>query len=93
METLLEAGVPTGPIYSVDQVFADPQVKHLGIVAEALRTIPFGDTQLVGQPFSMNRTPSSIVSPPPSRGQHTVEDILAELGIGDSESLKHTETM
>ena len=44
-------------------------------------------TKLVGQPFSMNRTPSSIVSPPPRRGQHT-EDILAELGIGDSESLK-----
>ena len=36
VETLLEAGVPTGPIYSVDQVFADPQVKHLGIAAEAL---------------------------------------------------------
>ena len=34
----------------------------------------------LGQPFSMNRTPSSIVSPPPSRGQHT-EDILAELGV------------
>jgi crotonobetainyl-CoA:carnitine CoA-transferase CaiB-like acyl-CoA transferase len=59
----------------------------LGIAAEALGTIPFGDTQLVGQPFSMNRTPSSIVSPPPSRGQHT-EDILADLGISDSGSLK-----
>jgi len=87
VETLLEAGVPAGPIYSVDQVFADPQVEHLGIATEALGTIPFGDTKLVGQPFLMNRTPSSIVSPPPSRGQHT-EDILAELGIGDSESLK-----
>ena len=85
--TLLEAGVPTGPIYSVDQVFADPQVEHLGIATPASGTIPFGDTRLVGQPFSMNRTPSSIVSPPPARGQHT-EDILAELGIGESESLK-----
>jgi crotonobetainyl-CoA:carnitine CoA-transferase CaiB-like acyl-CoA transferase len=87
VETLLEAGVPTGPIYSVDQVFSDPQVEHLGIATEALGTIPFGDTQLVGQPFSMNRTPSSIVSPPPSRGQHTAE-ILAELGISYAESLK-----
>ena len=87
VETLLEAGVPTGPIYSVDQVFADPQVEHLGIATEALGTIPFGDTKLVGQPFSMNRTPSSIVSPPPGRGQHT-EDILAELGIGDPGALK-----
>ena len=84
--TSLEAGVPTGPIYSVDQVFADPQVEHLGIATPASGTIPFGDTRLVGQPFSMNRTPSSIVSPPPARGQHT-EDILAELGIGESSLL------
>ena len=87
VDTLLEAGVPTGPIYSVDQVFEDPQVEHLGIATEALGTIPFGDTKLVGQPFAMNRTPSSIVSPPPSRGQHT-EEILTELGISNSESLK-----
>ena len=88
METLLAQGVPTGPIYSIDQVFADPQVEHLGIAMTAKGTQPFGDTQLVGQPFSMNRTPSSITAPPPSRGQHT-EDVLLELGIDDLDTLRH----
>lgn len=87
VETLLAQGVPTGPIYSIDQVFADPQVEHLGIAMTAKGTQPFGDTQLVGQPFSMNRTPSSITAPPPSRGQHT-EDVLLELGIDDLDTLR-----
>jgi len=87
VETLLAQGVPTGPIYSIDQVFADPQVEHLGIAKTAKGTQPFGDTQLVGQPFSMNRTPSSITAPPPSRGQHT-EDVLLELGIDDLDTLR-----
>jgi len=87
VETLLAQGVPTGPIYSIDQVFADPQVEHLGIAMTARGTQPFGDTQLVGQPFSMNRTPSSITAPPPSRGQHT-EDVLLELGIDDLDTLR-----
>lgn len=87
VETLLAQGVPTGPIYSIDQVFADPQVEHLGIATAAEGTLPFGDTQLVGQPFSMNRTPSSITAPPPSRGQHT-EDVLLELGIDDLDTLR-----
>ena len=87
VETLLAQGVPTGPIYSIDQVFADPQVEHLGIATTAKGTLPFGDTQLVGQPFSMNRTPSSITAPPPSRGQHT-EDVLLELGIDDLDTLR-----
>ena len=87
VETLLAQGVPTGPIYSIDQVFADPQVEHLGIATTAKGTQPFGDTQLVGQPFSMNRTPSSITAPPPSRGQHT-EDVLLELGIDDLDTLR-----
>ena len=54
VETLNEAGVPCGPIYSIDQAFADPQVKHLGIVAEASSDVavprPAGDAVAHAEP-------------------------------------------
>jgi crotonobetainyl-CoA:carnitine CoA-transferase CaiB-like acyl-CoA transferase len=76
-------GVPCGPIYSIDQMFADPQVKHLGIAQAAKR--PDGKEQVfVGQPVELSRTPSSIVATPPEIGQHT-DEVLKELGFTDSE--------
>ena len=59
VEKLEKVGVPCGPINSIDKVFEDPQVKHLGI-AQFVDTIPFGETELVGQPFNLSRTPSSL---------------------------------
>ncbi|MDP2618694.1 MAG: CaiB/BaiF CoA-transferase family protein [Hyphomicrobiales bacterium] len=74
----LEAGVPCGKINSVDQVFADPQVEHLGIAA-AMDSIPFGKTRCVAQPITFSRTPSRIVRRPPARGEHT-DEILRQIG-------------
>ncbi len=79
VEILIEAGVPCGPIYRVDELFDDPQVRHLGI-AQPLHTEPFGQTRALAQPFQLSRTPSSFEASPPTRGQHTVE-ILEELGV------------
>jgi formyl-CoA transferase len=78
VEMLLDKGVPCGEIYSIDQVFADPQVQHLAIAQEA-ETVPFGKTRLVGQPVVLTETPSRIVQQPPERGEHT-QEILAEIG-------------
>ena len=76
-------GVPCGPIYSIDQMFADPQVKHLGIAQGATR--PDGSEQVfVGQPFALSRTPSKIVATPPAQGQHT-DEVLKEFGFKDGE--------
>jgi formyl-CoA transferase len=76
-------GVPCGPIYSIDQVFADEQVKHLGIAQSATR--PNGTEQVfVGQPVSLSRTPSKIAVTPPSQGQHT-DEVLKEFGFADTE--------
>ncbi len=83
VEALTEAGVPCGPIYKIDEMFDDPQVQHLGI-AQPLSTEPFGDTQAMGQPVQLTRTPSSLVGSPPGRGQHTGE-ILEELGVSAKE--------
>ncbi|MEQ8355797.1 MAG: CoA transferase [Kiloniellaceae bacterium] len=75
---LLDKGVPCGEINSIDEVFQDPQVQHLGIAQEA-DTVPFGHTRLVGQPVVLTGTPSRIVQPPPERGEHT-QEILEEIG-------------
>jgi crotonobetainyl-CoA:carnitine CoA-transferase CaiB-like acyl-CoA transferase len=76
-------GVPCGPIYSIDEVFADPQVKHLCMAAAGTR--PDGSEELfVAQPFKMSRTPTRIAATPPAQGQHT-DEVLKEFGFADNE--------
>jgi crotonobetainyl-CoA:carnitine CoA-transferase CaiB-like acyl-CoA transferase len=80
---LNEAGVPCGPIYSIDQVFSDPQVEHLQIAQSVAK--PNGERlNVVGQPVTLSRTPSRIASAPPEIGEHT-DEILKEFGYGDGE--------
>ena len=83
VEMLEKVGVPCGPINSIDKVFDDPQVKHLGI-AQEIETIPFGNTKLVGQPFNLSRSSSSMKRRPPEKGEHN-EDVLGDLGFSAEE--------
>ncbi|MEO1470609.1 MAG: CaiB/BaiF CoA-transferase family protein, partial [Pseudomonadota bacterium] len=78
-----EAGVPAGEINDIGQVWANPQVEHLGM-AQPVRSTERGDIRLTGQPIQMSRTPSAIAAPPPTAGEH-VDAILAELGYGAEE--------
>jgi formyl-CoA transferase len=80
VEILNVAGVPCGPIYSIDQVFDDEQVKHLGIAQD----VPETSTRLVGQPFTLSRTPSRMAARPPLVGEQT-KDVLAEFGFSEQE--------
>ena len=75
---LIEADVPCGEINDIRQAFESPQVKHLGI-AMPVNSNERGQTELVGQPIIMSRTPSAITAPPPLAGGHC-DDILASLG-------------
>ncbi|QDM23032.1 CoA transferase [Tardiphaga sp. vice154] len=77
------AGVPCGPIYTVDQMFADEQVKHLGI-AQDVPTDDDRDIRLVGQPYTLSRTPSTMAARPPEVGEQT-EEVLAEFGFSAAE--------
>jgi formyl-CoA transferase len=83
IEKLNQAGVPTGPIYAIDEVFADPQVKHLGVVADIPRPGK-AELHVLAQPMKLSRTPSAYVAPPPGRGEHT-EEVLKEFGFGAAE--------
>ena len=83
MSLLNQAGVPAGPVYSVPEVFEDPQVQHLG-AAQKIQT-PQGPTvHLVTQPVTLERTPATITSSAPGWGEHTNE-MLREAGYADAE--------
>ena len=78
-ERLLKAGVPCGPIHTIDKVFADPQVEHLGI-RWPMRHPQLGDIALVGQPMTLSRYPrDGEAKPAPQQGDDT-DAILGELG-------------
>ena len=77
------AQVAAGPIYEFDEVFEDPQVKHLGLVAE-IDQPGYGKVKMLGFPVRASATPARIRRPAPRLGEHTAE-VLGELGLAKAE--------
>jgi crotonobetainyl-CoA:carnitine CoA-transferase CaiB-like acyl-CoA transferase len=78
VDRLNAAEVPCGPIYAMNEVFADLQVKHLGM-AQAVEHPTLGRTELVGQAIKLSRTPAKLETATPAFGEHT-DEVLGELG-------------
>jgi formyl-CoA transferase len=78
-----DAGVPCGPIYSIDQVFEDPQVKQLGM-AHTVDHPVLGEIDIVSNAVDLSRAPHERYQPTPERGQHT-DEVLAEFGYSEDE--------
>ena len=84
IDLLNELGIPCGPINSIDQTFADPQVRHLGI-ATPLEHPKLGSIEVVGQPVNLTRTPQRMRCAAPDKGADT-DEVLASLGY-DQETI------
>ena len=81
VRVLNTAGVPSGPINTIDKVFAEPQVQHLGIAQRPNNGDP---VTLVGQAIQMSRTPSHVQSAPHRHGEDT-ESVLQSYGYSDAD--------
>ena len=83
MSRLNDAGVPCGPIYRMDEVFADPQVKHLGAAAPVSHP-RLGTLNILNQAVRLSRTPAALATATPERGEHT-DEVLREIGVSEAE--------
>jgi crotonobetainyl-CoA:carnitine CoA-transferase CaiB-like acyl-CoA transferase len=79
IEGLAKLGVPCSPVNTVDQVFADPQVRHRQMQIRMPHPLSAdGMVDLIGNPIKYSGTPVDYSLPPPSCGQHT-DEVLKEL--------------
>jgi formyl-CoA transferase len=83
IEMFNKIGVPCGPIYKMNEVFADPQVQHLGASVEVNHP-RIGRFRILNQPVKLSRTPAEIKTAAPELGTHT-DEILREIGLDEKQ--------
>jgi len=83
IDLLAGIGVPCGPIYAIDEMFADPQVQHLGM-EHPVDHPEYGSMNLVGQAVNLSRYQPRTGMATPERGEHT-DEVLEEFGFSGSE--------
>ena len=83
LEVLNAAGVPCGPLYDIEQVYADPHVQAREMVVETVHP-RMGTVRHIGSPVKLSVTPAAVLRPAPLLGQHSRE-VLAEAGLSPAE--------
>jgi len=83
VELLNDVGVPCGPVYRMDEVFADPQVQELEMTAPVDHPV-LGRIELIRNAARLSGGPPSVRTPTPEAGEHS-DEILAELGLSAAE--------
>jgi crotonobetainyl-CoA:carnitine CoA-transferase CaiB-like acyl-CoA transferase len=86
IEILNKAGVPSGPILNVKEMFEDPQVRHLEM-AKPVKHPERGEILVQAPPVTLSRTPGAVRRAAPTQGEHT-DEVLAELGYSADEIKK-----
>ena len=86
VEALNKAGVPSGPILNVKEVFENEQVQHLGL-AVPVKSATLGDLEVQRVPATLSRTPGSVRMPTPELGEHN-EEILRGLGYAPEDIVR-----
>jgi formyl-CoA transferase len=81
---MTEAGIPCGPINTVDQVFEHPQIQHRNMVVEVPHPTA-GSVRVVGPPVIMSDTPAQVRSHPPLLGEQTDEILRGRIGLSNDE--------
>ena len=82
MRELGDMDICFGPVNTLEEAFADPQLRHRNMIVEM--DGPHGKQLVMGSPIKLSETPTSLRTPPPAFGEHT-QDILAELGFAPAE--------
>ncbi len=86
LEALDANSVPNAPIYTIQEVFQDPQVKHLGVPRQ-IHHPQMGSSNLIGSPVNLSDTPPQFIRPAPLLGEHT-DEILKRFGY-DNKSIEN----
>ena len=84
VDALNAADLPCGPVLSIDEMFADPQVGHLRMVVDVPHPSGNGNVHVLRHPVTMSGTATSVRGGPPVLGAH-MDEVLAELGLSDAE--------